>query len=131
MLGVELEEEFMLDFRCSTYKFTENGLYFYDKNGHWWQCSNVLLPKILKGEIAIKKLPWKPKGGDRYYYATWMVGADGALIGTNDSVYRAYFPPDCMNVDIGNCFKTREEAEAAKYEVYKRLTGKDWSEVHG
>ena len=67
MLGVELEEEFKLDGIETKYKFTENGLYFYAPDG-WWQCSNVMLPRILRGNVEIVKLPWKPKKGDAYYY---------------------------------------------------------------
>ena len=60
ILGVELGEEFKLDGRKTKYKFTENGLYFYAPDG-WWQCSNVLLPRILRGNVEIVKLSWQPK----------------------------------------------------------------------
>lgn len=73
MLGVELEEEFKivdLSNECKlllNYKFTENGLYLKDETGTWWSQTNVLLHKLLKGEMIIKKLPWKPKAGETYY----------------------------------------------------------------
>lgn len=60
MLGVELEEEFKLGSSEVKYKFTENGLYFCAPDG-WWQCSNVMLPRILRGNVEVVKLPWQPK----------------------------------------------------------------------
>lgn len=60
MLGVELEEEFKLNNGETKYKFTENGLYFLAPDG-WWQWSNVMLPRILRGNVKIVKLPWQPK----------------------------------------------------------------------
>jgi hypothetical protein len=35
---------------------------------------------------------------------------------------------DYMCAYCGNCFRTREEAEAHKYEIYEKLTGKRWEE---
>ena len=38
---------------------------------------------------------------------------------------------DNLRVAVGNCFRTIEEAEAAKFDVFERLTGKKWEEVCG
>ena len=115
MLGVELDEEFKLDGRETKYKFTENGLYFYAPDG-WWQCSNVMLPKILKGELEIVKLPWKPKVGDVYYRPRDYHAAFSEAV--------TDFWRDTVNdfalKEAGMIFRTEEECEAALPELRKK-----------
>lgn len=117
MLGVELGEEFKLDGRKTKYKFTENGLYFYAPDG-WWQCSNVMLPKILKGELEIVKVPWQPEGGDEYYYPACNFKD---IFSTNWS----YSVSDFAFKEAGMIFRTREECEAAMPELRKKYLGGD------
>ena len=115
MLGVELEEEFKLDGIETKYKFTENGLYFYAPDG-WWQCSNVMLPRILRGNVEIVKLPWKPKKGDAYYYP-----GEGF-----NNVCRALWENTVFGFaykEAGLIFKTYEECEAALPELRKKYLG--------
>ena len=120
ILGVELGEEFKLDGRKTKYKFTENGLYFYAPDG-WWQCSNVMLPKILKGELEIVKLPWKPKVGDVYYrprdYHTAF--SEAVTDFWRDTVN------DFALKEAGMIFKTKEECEAALPALRKKYLGGD------
>ena len=120
MLGVELGEEFKLDGRKTKYKFTENGLYFYAPDG-WWQCSNVMLPEILKGELEIVKLPWKPKVGDVYYrprdYHTAF--SEAVTDFWRDTVN------DFALKEAGMIFRTAEECEAALPELRKKYLGGD------
>lgn len=61
------------------------------------------------------------KDMDMYYHVTW-VRSEFVILSTfwldNSNHYeRAY---------CGNVFKTYEEADANKYDVYERLTGKKW-----
>ena len=117
MLGVELEEEFKLDGIETKYKFTENGLYFYAPDG-WWQCSNVMLPRILRGNVEIVKLPWKPKKGDAYYYP-----GEGF-----NNVCRALWENTVFGFaykEAGLIFKTYEECEAALPVLRKKYLGGD------
>lgn len=118
ILGVELGEEFKLDGRKTKYKFIENGLYFYAPDG-WWQCSNVMLPKILKGELEIVKLPWKPKVGDVYYRPRDYHAAFSEAV--------TDFWRDTVNdfalKEAGMIFKTKEECEAALPELRKKYLG--------
>lgn len=120
MLGVELEEEFKLDGTETKYKFTENGLYFYAPDG-WWQCSNVLLPRILRGNIKIVKLPWQPKVGDVYYrprdyHTAFSEAVTDFWRGTvNDFALK----------EAGMVFRTKEECEAALPELRKKYLGGD------
>lgn len=117
ILGVELGEEFKLDGRKTKYKFTENGLYFYAPDG-WWQCSNVMLPKILKGELEIVKLPWKPKVGD-VYYRPWRYFKGVTSTYWNNAV------EDFALKEAGMIFRTAEECEAALPELRKKYLGGD------
>ena len=115
MLGVELGEEFKIDGRETKYKFTENGLYFYAPDG-WWQCSNVLLPKILKGELEIVELPWQPKKGDEYYYPACNFKD---VFSTNWT----YSVVDFAYKEAGFIFKTYEECEEILPELRKKYLG--------
>lgn len=117
ILGVELGEEFKLDGRETKYKFTENGLYFYAPDG-WCQCSNVMLPKILKGELEIVKLPWQPKRGDEYYYPACNFKD---VFSTNWT----YSVVDFAYKEAGLIFKTYEECEAALPALRKKYLGGD------
>ena len=132
ILGVELGEEFELNGSNAIYKLSQYG-FFFKCGGTWMRASDYLLTDVIKGVHTIKKLPWKPKRGDTYCYVYWKLNLHTKKweIDVSIATYDDNCPPHNLCVDVGNCFRTRKEAEAAKYEVYKRLTGKDWSEVHG
>ena len=129
MLGVELGEEFKIKGReNSRYKLTEEGMW---TNGVFgWERIRMDLEMVLNGQYNIEKLPWKPKDGDKYFYVCWHYFANRAIF-TSSSVFNIMSETECLRVDIGNCFRTYDEAEAQKYEVFKRLTGKDWHEIYG
>lgn len=130
MLGVELEEEFFLTHSNVRYKITNNGLCY--KNGNDWSVfSDSSLVNLIKGAFEIKKLPWKPKKGERYYYVSWYKENGKWIIRAEWQEYWPTYDGDVLRVDTGNCFKTCEEAEAAKYDVFERLTGKKWEETYG
>ncbi len=124
MLGVELEEEFQIELVSrkyklkANYKLTEEGLYLKDEAGNWWQQSNVLLVKILKGEIAIKKLPWKPKIGDRYFYSGFGFNNICCAEWKNTTFDFAF-------KEAGMIFRTKEECEAALSELRKKYLGEE------
>lgn len=140
LLGVEPNEEFEVVIPDETehqpvrYQFNSNQFGCWETEGgnsgfhvHW----NLLL-MILCGQAYIKKLPWKPKPGEEYRFVSWYRENNKIwriCVGTTR--YWKTCNIDCLRVDIGNCFKTYEEAEAAKYDVFKRLTGKDWAETYG
>lgn len=69
-----------------------------------------------------KYKPFEPKLRQRYWY---IAVADKEVVGmtwvgtTVDYAFKY----------CGNCFRTQAEAEAHKYEIYERLTGKKWIEV--
>lgn len=107
MLGVELEEEFEIP-EYSSYKFkmTVNGIAVYI-DGSWksnMPNTSFALEKLLEGIYTIKRKPWKPKIGEKY----WVIVPDGDI--------SEYAWLDSLgghsNYKLGNCYRTREEAEA-------------------
>ena len=109
MLGVELGERFMVgDEKCYIAK---EGL-MDDGGGH---CPRTLT-YLLTGENTIKKIPWKPKNGDRYF---------AVMTDRETDIYR--WGDDCIDFSFyfaGNCFKTEEEALAHAPEVIGKLRRK-------
>nr|DAW23054.1 MAG TPA: hypothetical protein [Caudoviricetes sp.] len=117
MLGVELEEEFNLNNGETKYKFTENGFYFHAPDG-WWQCSNVLLPRILRGNVKIVKLPWQPKDEEHYYFPAAGFQYSCPVTWRNS-------PIDFALKEAGMVFRTKEECEAALPALRKKYLGGD------
>lgn len=123
LLGVELNEEFHVrdqdgEIFGYKYKITQKGLCFWvSYSKKWIDSSN--LEALLFGTYSIEKIPFVPKNEEGYYtYAgrsfkishyTWCGDA------WEYGIYRA-----------GMVFRTRAEAVAARPNVYKELTGKDW-----
>lgn len=106
LLGVELGEEFKVRLtqtpeiiNSEIFVLREHGL----ETDDCIQRSDILA-NLLTGTYEIVKLPWKPKGGDSYWYysefyilekSVW----DGALF-------------DLALYKLGKIYRTREEAEA-------------------
>ena len=122
MLGVEIGEEFTIDYidlKDNTYKFTETDLIL-TKNG---ESEPLILYDILNGDIKIIKLPFEPKVGEKYYYIDFLgINCKPTPCSEkwegNNCDYQAKF--------CGNCFRTWEEANKHAYEIYKKLTGREW-----
>jgi len=114
-LGVEVGERFYIEDR-DNYSF---GVFFNENYGLIdgnFGCllnSNYLVA-LLKGDAKIIKKPWKPQNGEFGYY----VSQDGSI---NPNNFNKKYATDCGLVAIGNCFKTKEEAEAAKPEILKKM----------
>lgn len=105
MLGVEIGEEFDMivgKSLCGPFRFTEFDVV--DREG--WSIPLDRFHKLLVGEHAIKKRPWRPKEGEAY----WLVFTDG-------SVERSYFSQgdtgDLARLHIGNCFPSEVAAVVA------------------
>lgn len=114
MLGVELEEEFMIDSSDKVYRFFKNGLCF--------QCSGAWLPAeyqffdLIKGECKIIKLPWQPKEGDKYYHPASNF-KDIYYAGWGNTIF------DIALKEAGMIFRTKAECEAALPELRKKYLG--------
>lgn len=131
MLGVEIGEEFDL---CNgmdssirmgcIFKFSNYCLMCADEDdkNYFGVASDKTLRCILNGSLKIIKLPFEPKNGDRYFRI--FIHSDGSINVRGDTWVD--WTTDYMCKYCGNCFRTKSEAEAHKYEIYEKLTGKKW-----
>lgn len=139
LLGVELEEEFNIvesniyvDCMLVRYMLNTKGLFYYSEAQKSWQsAADFILLNLLTGKKTIKKLPWKPKANEDYFYVGWLYDGEHWRFCIETTYFDATETRDNLNVDTGNCFRTHEEAEAAQFDVFERLTGKKWEEVFG
>lgn len=97
MIGVELNEEFMVN--GTKFKLTLNGLT--RNNDETLYC--YILTSLLTGELELRRKPWKPIKGEIYYYVT-----EEGLVWSEDWVDDDI---DLMRYKLGNCYRTKEEAE--------------------
>lgn len=111
MLGVELYERFQIINLENNIPISDYNYYFTDKDieiddaGHGCSGEYILI-NLVYGDFAIKRKPWKPKDGDKF----WYVDADEVIcsyvdFNHNDADHVNYYK-------LGNCYRTREEAEA-------------------
>ena len=106
MLGVELNEEFMVN--GTKFKLTLNGLT--RNNDATLYCH--ILTSLLTGELELRRKPWKPIKGEIYYYVT----EEGLALSedwADDNIV-------LMRYKLGNCYRTIAEAEvnAHKWEAF-------------
>lgn len=122
MLGVELDEEFeIISFDTvlrAKAKITTNGLMIkYVKNREYWRKDDLLVDLLCRNNgYSIKRTPWKPAYGYDYYF----------IKHTGDTVITSWFDniSDISLYKLGNCYRTREEAESNK-EKWKRFYASD------
>lgn len=100
ILGVELGEEFKINVLLGTYVFTHDGLHEADYGA---DCS-IVLTKLLSGEYVVRRKPWKPKDNEVYYRINDI---GNVTIDTWDGL-----DLDIIFYKLGNCYRTRDEAEA-------------------
>ena len=102
MLGVELGEEFMCN---NGYKYVlrEDGIVDTDYEKISVYAFSNVLNDLLNGKLVIERKPWKPSEGERY----WWVTSNGSVdycCWTGDMI-------DFFTYKLGNCYRTKEEAE--------------------
>jgi hypothetical protein len=68
----------------------------------------------LREKIKIVKLPWKPKADEFYYYYSPYAGFTCQQRWVNTS-------SDYCMWKLGNCFRTREEAETKGKEIMEKI----------
>jgi len=116
MLGIEPNEEFKIEGLKEDYRLTEKGLQFKTVDGSWMTDNDMLVSIIYDTSQIIKK-PWKPQKGNCYYSVIdlpnggWRISKFPWRKEMQD--YAAFF--------TGNCFRTKEEAETRRIEVYEKL----------
>ena len=107
MFGLELEEHFHItkkSYENTVYKFTKDGVAFYDNKLRTWYESVGALAGILTGETEVVKLPWKPKMDEKYYIPS--------IFDWDFYKYNFWFNDECDEkyYKRGLVFKTKEEA---------------------
>lgn len=112
MLGVKLNEEFKLindsgNIDGNSYCFTLAGIYNITHNVFE---GPYTLFNLLCGNTAIKRKHLKPRNNEYY----WHVGTDGSIYRNTwyDSLVTTTGDMNCYK--LGNCYRTKEEAEANK-----------------
>ena len=127
MLGVEIGEEFKISiFKLSLWKFdSDKGLLVkHNEMQDWMEACAEQYMKLLNGFYQIEKLPFKPKEGE--WYCMFMFCGDDFCVASTE--FSNYDVQDLTNAYCGNCFRTKEEANNHKAEIYEKLTGKKWEE---
>ncbi len=118
MLGVELGERFKAKNLCNdnvlegTYFFDEYGLKYTIGGRNFKSCC---MNEFFIGVKEIIKLPWKPKDRENYYYICLDVTDDADPVA--DAVFDITCGCDLLNYHIGNCFKSKAEAEKHRDEI--------------
>lgn len=112
MLGVELNEEFKIKGReGAIYKFIVDGLLVSDDDAEKvYTTAHMPLVGLVRGDIEIIKLPWKPNEEEHYYtftstykYTKWKIGLN---------CWHTE-PQNLAFLKAGWVFRTRQEAAAA------------------
>ena len=114
MLGVELNEEFKIKGReGAIYKFIVDGLLVsYDDAEKVYTATHVPLVGLVRGDIEIVKLPWKPKKGETYYTFVLMVVLMGDKWVVRSSQWGG-LPNEYALLDKGWVYRTEAEAQDA------------------
>ena len=111
LLGVKLNEEFKIveadngEEWNGVFKILRDGLKeitYSEKTTTHYISPVDGLEGLLTGDLKIKKLPWKPSDGSRYYYVTPNKMLDHTVFDSS-----CYW--DFMAYALGNCFRTIEE----------------------
>ena len=115
MLGLELGEKFKItndefDYHGDTFYFSEDGC---KDLGSVCNCNGILL-SILSGNSKIVKLPWKPKKDERYWWYSYVGEAPCS------TKWKGSYS-DLFDWKVGNCFRTKKEAEAKGKEIMEQI----------
>lgn len=114
LLGVELNEKFKIKNELNEifddkFHFNEYGLV--DECESVYPCELI---SLLKGRFKIVKIPFKPKQYKEYWF--WNED-DGNTYKTN---WYGYYN-DYFRWKLGNCFRTKEEAETKGKELMESI----------
>ena len=126
-LGLQEHEEFNLinpqrSVISRAFRFTSNSLQIHYPQG-WEEAHDMTLRALLRGDLKVVKLPFKPKEGELYYFISLDNGdAMGAYYHSDMSHHK-------LRVKSGNCYYTREEAEKHSDEWMSKIYGENWKEL--
>ena len=79
----------------------------------------IIFMLLFSDNVKIVKKPWKPKEGELYWYVRFDAN-NNSIVTTNRWSQHSF---DFTKYIIGNCFKTKEEAEEHIDDVFKILKG--------
>ena len=121
MLGLELEQEFVLTDADGnrknkyTYKFTEDGVLYKSPTFTNWSINSLgTIGSLLNGDVKAVPKPWKPKKGEAYWHYSEVWG-EVISFDWEDCYY------DFLLWKVGNCFKTKEEADIKGKEIMEQI----------
>lgn len=112
MLGVEIGEEFEIDSFSGFYKITEEDGCISETETF---TINAHLFGILSGQFEIKRKPWIPKYGERYWYPCLCAAYLAESTHNNHSSF------DDTRIERKIVFRTKEEAVQAAKKMLKAL----------
>ena len=116
LIGLSVDEEFKIAGLRGLYKCNKDGLIMCKMPCQDWEyVRDVYLNHLFSGVFHIEKLPFKPKVG-RLYYAVESEGFYARTWGNDMSDFIIYFK-------LGNCFRTKEEAESNADRIRKEIMG--------
>lgn len=110
ILGVDLAEQFKvyaMETLLGEVMLSDKGIVFCEPDCCGGMSASAVLEGLLTGALTLKRKPWKPTFRERYYY----YDSDEKLI--YDTEYYGEMM-DLTLYKIGNCYRTREAAEANK-----------------
>ena len=107
VLGLEVGVEYKCVGFRGIYKINNSGALLINHGKGFDYGENMDLIDVISGKIVLTPMPFKPKDNEQFY----LVLLDGTTRYSSFSINDMY---DFYAVNTGNCFKTREEAEANK-----------------
>lgn len=127
-LGLQENEEFNLinanevPFQ-ERFRFASYTLQIHYPEG-WEEANGMTLKALLRGDLKVVKLPWKPKESEAYNYVNLY---NGEIVQT---IYVKNCISDKTRVESGNCYRTYEEAKEHVDEWMEKLYGKEWRKLY-
>lgn len=126
-LGLQEHEEFNLikpqrSVISRAFRFTSNSLQIHYPQG-WEEAHDMTLRALLRGDLKVAKLPWKPKESGTYNYVNFY---NGQIVQT---IYVENCISDKTRVESGNCYRTEEEAKKHVDEWMSKVYGENWKEL--
>ena len=122
ILGLELGQEFRTVEPNSkqeskdVYRIEDDGVYSAVSSNAalWGREQSTIVDRLLGGVLEVVPKPWKPSEGYTYwwYSIAWKQAIDNEF---NSSI------GDLLHWKVGNCFKTKEEAETKGKEIMEQI----------
>lgn len=110
------------------FRFTRYSLQIHYPQG-WEEAHSMTLIALLRGDLKVVKLPFRPKTGEDYYFvdvSTGYVCRTTYGLGYRHDVVRIR---EALRVSSGNCYQTEEEAEKHVDEWMSKIYGENWKEL--